>query len=128
MRLLLDTHAFLWFVSDDDKLSREAEALISEPENQIWVSTASLWEIAIKVKIGKLSLARPFATFIPEQLALNYFEELSVEQKHLARTLTLPLHHRDPFDRLLIAQALEEDLTLVSKDSTFAQYAVPLIW
>ena len=128
MNFLLDTHAFLWFIAGDDKLSPTARELIEEPTNQPLFSAASLWEIAIKVSIGKLSLAQPFATFIPEQLALNGINLLGIELEHTAVVSTLPFHHRDPFDRLLIAQAMVEKMPLISVDHAFGEYAVKVLW
>lgn len=105
MRLLLDTHTFLWFLADDPQLSPAARRLIEDGTNEILLSMASLWEIAIKVSLGKLTLGGAFATFIPDQLTLNAFGLLPIELAHVTAVAALPFHHRDPFDRLLIAQA-----------------------
>ena len=128
MRLLLDTHTFLWWVEDDPHLSRKARAAVSEPGNDCFLSLASSWEMAIKVSLGKLKLASPIERFIPDQLAANGFRELPIEFRHVARVARLPFHHRDPFDRLLAAQALEEDITVVSADKVFTPYRVRRIW
>ncbi|HSM91504.1 MAG TPA: type II toxin-antitoxin system VapC family toxin [Anaeromyxobacteraceae bacterium] len=128
MRLLLDTHAFLWWVADDAALSRAARKAISDPSNECLVSAASAWEMAIKVSIGKLSLGSDVRRFLPEQLAANGFEALPVSVAHATRVAALPFHHRDPFDRLLAAQALEERVPIVSADAIFRRYGVRRIW
>jgi PIN domain nuclease of toxin-antitoxin system len=128
VRLLLDTHAFLWWVSDDDALTPAARAAISDPANACLVSAASAWEIAIKVSIGKLTVAGDVRRFLPEQLAANGFEQLPISVTHAARVADLPFHHRDPFDRLLAAQALEERLPILSADTVFRKYGVKRVW
>jgi PIN domain nuclease of toxin-antitoxin system len=127
MKVLLDTHAFLWFVNDDPQLSLAAKTLM-ESEVDLLLSVASLLEISIKVGIGKLDLPKPFDVFIPEQLELNEIELLQIELKHLTPLTSLPLHHRDPFDRLLISQSLVEELTILSADKIFDRYAVNRSW
>ncbi len=127
MRLLLDTHAFLWFVDDNPRLSAHAKALL-ESDADLSLSLASLWEIAIKTSIGKLTLAHPFDLFISRQLPANGIELLNITTAHLARLTTLPFHHRDPFDRLLVAQALTENLTIVSVDAALDNYGVTRLW
>jgi PIN domain nuclease of toxin-antitoxin system len=122
MKLLLDTHVFLWFIMGSPHLSAEARALIEDEKNRKFISVASLWEIAIKSSIGKLSLSAAFDQLIPQQLSLNGFELLPIEIAHLATVTTLPFHHRDPFDRLLIAQAMTEQMPIVSSDSAFDAY------
>lgn len=128
MKLLLDTHSFLWFISGSDSISSTARALIEEPSNQPLFSIASLWEMAIKLSIGKLSLAQSFETLIPQQMKLNGIELLSIEIDHVATVAKLPFHHRDPFDRLLIAQAMVEQIPIVSADSAFSAYAIECLW
>jgi PIN domain nuclease of toxin-antitoxin system len=128
MRLLLDTHALLWFVSADPKLSLPAQQAIADPGNQKFVSIVSLWEIAIKHSLGRLDLQMPLADFINQHLTPGKITLLSMSIPHLLKVDLLPHLHRDPFDRLLIAQALTENLLLVSADAAFAQYGVPLIW
>ena len=128
MRLLLDTHSFLWFSGGDERLSREARAAIADVENDALLSVASLWEMAIKINIGKLKLPRPFGALIPEQLDVNEIEVLRSRWAHFATYIDLPLHHRDPFDRLMIAQAKAEDLRIVGKDRAFEQYDVRMLW
>ena len=122
MKLLLDTHMFLWFIMRSALLSADTRALIEDEKNRKFISVASLWEIAIKSSIGKLSLSAPFDQLIPQQLSLNGFELLPIEVSHLAAVTTLPFHHRDPFDRLLIAQALAENMPIVSSDPAFDTY------
>jgi PIN domain nuclease of toxin-antitoxin system len=127
MKLLLDTHAFLWFIDDSPRLSAQAKASL-ESDAELLISTASLWEIAIKNSIGKLTLAQPYETFIPQQLEQNNIEILPINLAHISVVCTLPFHHRDPFDRLLLAQALVEQLPIVSADTVFDMYAVERLW
>jgi PIN domain nuclease of toxin-antitoxin system len=128
MSLLLDTCALLWFLSNDPKLSAAARSAIEEPGNVRWVSPASLFEIAIKVRIGKLPLAAPFASVFPTKLTAADIHLLPLEPVHIEPLTTLPLHHKDPFDRLLAATALVEGLTLVSADTAFDAYCVTRLW
>jgi PIN domain nuclease of toxin-antitoxin system len=109
-------------------LSANARVLIEDLSNEKFLSVASLWEIAIKVSIGKLALSAPFETLIPEQLSVNGFELVRLEVTHAAALIKLPFHHRDPFDRLLIAQATVEQMQIVSIDSTFDAYQIPRLW
>jgi PIN domain nuclease of toxin-antitoxin system len=128
MRVLLDTHAFLWWVTDDPGLPRRARKVIASASHDILFSLASCWELAIKLSLGKLRLAAPFEKFLPDQLARNGFRELPVTFRHVARVRQLPFHHRDPFDRMLAAQALEDDLAIVSGDPVFRAYGVKRVW
>jgi PIN domain nuclease of toxin-antitoxin system len=128
MRILLDTHAFLWFIGGDVHLSAPARGLIEDETNDVLLSVASLWEMAIKVSLGKLNLGAPFETMIPEQLASNAIDVLPITFAHTARIVMLPFHHRDPFDRLLIAQSLVERLPLVSNEALFDAYGVQRAW
>ena len=128
MKLLLDTHAFLWFIMGNPNLSANARALIEDLANEKFLSVASVWEIAIKVSIGKLALSAQFNTLIPQQLSVNGFELLNLEVRHAAALINLPFHHRDPFDRLLIAQAIVEQMQIVSTDSTFDGYPIQRLW
>jgi PIN domain nuclease of toxin-antitoxin system len=128
MRLLLDTHSFLLFISGDEQMSGVARNLIGDINNDVLLSVASLWEIAIKVSIGKLALDKSFEAFIPEQLFLNEIEVLPIGLDDLSLVASLPFHHRDPFDRLIIAQAMTREIPIVGKDSAFAAYPVELIW
>lgn len=127
-RLLLDTHSFLWFVTADPKLSASAQRAIAIGSNEPLLSVASVWEIAIKVSIGRLPLPEPLHTFIPEQLRINRVEVSPIELRHTFEVARLPLHHRDPFDRLLIAQAMVESLPIISADAVFDNYPVQRIW
>lgn len=128
MSLLLDTHALLWWVDDAPQLSSKARQALLAWESECFVSVASCWELAIKVSLGKLGLRDSVERFIPEQLAMNSFRLLPIDFRHAARVETLPFHHRDPFDRLLIAQALTEKLTVVTSDPAFANYGVDCLW
>jgi len=128
MRLLLDTHTFLWWVSDNEALSDAAGARIADDRNECFLSQASAWEMAIKVGNGKLTLPAPVGRFVEEQLASNAFRLLPIELAHVAHVATLPFHHRDPFDRLLAAQALKEKLAIVSADPIFRKYGAKRIW
>lgn len=128
MKLLLDTHAFLWFIMGSAKLSATARALIEDAANEKFLSAASLWEMAIKVSLGKLKLAAPFAVLLPQQLSLNGVEVLPVKVEHTAVVAVLPFHHRDPFDRMLIAQAVVEQMPVVSTDAAFDAYAIRRLW
>ncbi|MGA7731655.1 MAG: type II toxin-antitoxin system VapC family toxin [Chloroflexia bacterium] len=128
MRVLLDTQAFLWFVSGDARLSADARQLIEDTSNERIISVVSLWEIAIKFSIGKLNLALPFAIFIPQQLHKNLIDQLDITFDHLATVTILPFHHKDPFDRLMIAQAIVEQVPVISIDSTFDLYGITRLW
>lgn len=128
MKLLLDSHAFLWWVQGTPPFGRRAAAAVSNPENEVVFSIASCWELAIKLGLGKLRLAQTLDQFIPEQLRLNGFSLLDIRLAHAVRVARLPFRHRDPFDRLLAAQALEEDLTIISADRVFRKYDVRVLW
>jgi len=128
MKLLLDTHSFLWFIGRGSKLSVNARMLIEDLSNQSVLSAASLWEVAIKVSIGKLSLGQPFETLIPREMSLNGIGLLEISFPHTAVVATLPFRHRDPFDRLLIAQAIVEQIPIVSCDTAFDSYTISRLW
>jgi PIN domain nuclease of toxin-antitoxin system len=128
MKLLLDTHAFLWFVWNHKNLSGIARTLMIDPRNEIYLSTASHWEIAIKSSTGKLTLTAPFRDFIEQSMAKNQFNPLTIEIAHSAVVWQMPFHHRDPFDRMLIAQALVEQMPIVSADPAFDAYGVQRLW
>ncbi len=127
MTFLLDTHTFLWFINDSPQLSVDAKNLL-EADVDLLLSVASLWEIAIKVSIGKLMLPDTYDKFIPQQVTLNNIEILPISMAHLAAVAVLPLHHRDPFDRLLTAQAMVEQVSIVSADVMFDSYPVSRMW
>ncbi len=128
MKLLLDTNAFLWFIEGSLRLSPHARALIEDEANEVFLSVASLWEIAIKVSLGKLHLVQPFEILIPQQLRLNGISLLDVTPDHVAGVITLPFHHRDPFDRLLIAQAQVEQMPILGDDPAFNAYPITRLW
>jgi len=128
VRLLLDTHAFLWFILDDPKLSDKARGLIADPENDAEISPASYWEIAIKISLKKYVLPEPYEIFMNRELKQNNFLILPIELKHTAVLTELPFHHRDPFDRLLIAQARSENIPLVSTDPVMDAYPIKRLW
>jgi PIN domain nuclease of toxin-antitoxin system len=129
MRLLLDTHTFLWFVAGSSSLSPTARSLIEDTSNQPLLSVASIWEMVIKLSLGKLSLAQPLDVFVTEQMARNGINPLSIELSHVLSVATLPFHdHRDPFDRLLVAQAMVEQIPLASADEQFDQYPTNRLW
>jgi PIN domain nuclease of toxin-antitoxin system len=124
----LDTHALVWYTHGDSKLTATAQAAIQNGANDIWISPASYWEIAIKVHLGGWQLNQPYHNFMDIVLYQYGFEVLPIRPEHTARLIGMPNHHRDPFDRLLIAQALVEGLTLVSSDVAFDQYGVTRVW
>jgi len=128
MNLLLDTHTFLWFIVGDSSLSQTARSAIEDVNNNRYLSVASLWEIAIKVSIGKFLLDEPFEILIPDQLAKNRIELLNISIAHAAMVASMPFHHRDPFDRLIAAQAKIEQFTLVSRDAAFNAYNAIRLW
>jgi PIN domain nuclease of toxin-antitoxin system len=127
-RFLLDTHTFLWWVSGAPELSSTARKTISDTGNECFLSIASCWEMAIKSSLGKLRLSKPVERFVHDLVTENGFRLLTIDLRHAAKVETLPFHHRDPFDRLLIAQAMTEKLTIVSADSMFSTYGVKLLW
>ncbi|MEI7869830.1 MAG: type II toxin-antitoxin system VapC family toxin [Candidatus Methylumidiphilus sp.] len=130
MKLLLDTHAFLWLLNDDYASLRGKAAvdLFLADDSMPFLSLASVWEMAIKIRLGKFDLQQPLAEFIPQQLERNQIELLPIGLGHIVQTMALPFHHRDPFDRLLIAQAMVEDMTLLSSDTAFDEYDVKRVW
>ena len=118
MKLLLDTHAFLWFIDDSPALSSRGKSLL-EADNELFLSVGSLWEIAVKLRLGKLTVAMPTESLMTEHLTTNNIEILPISVPHLVQVSILPLHHRDPFDRLIIAQAIVEQMPVVSADPAF---------
>ena len=128
MNVLLDTHAFLWFIEDSPKLSAEARSVIEDGSNAPLLNVVSLWEMAIKISLGKLVLTEPFETMVPEQLDRNGIDQLGIDFEHVTQVSKLPFHHRDPFDRLLVAQALVEELPIVSADGSLDAYGVRRLW
>ena len=128
MRLLLDTHAALWWIGDDKRLPAAARRTIAKAEAVRFLSVASAWELSIKSSLGKLRLPGPVGKFLEEHLPVNRIELLTITFADLTRVESLPFHHRDPFDRLIAAQALERDLAIVSPDRAFDKYGVKRIW
>ncbi|HTW58607.1 MAG TPA: type II toxin-antitoxin system VapC family toxin [Terriglobales bacterium] len=126
MNILLDTHTLLWALTDESKLSERVRKLL--PNATTWLSVASIWEILIETRNGRLRLPQPTGPFIMSRLVSNGVQILPVTADHVLRIESLPDHHRDPFDRMLIAQSLEERLPLVTADRFFARYPVELIW
>ena len=128
MKLLLDTHAFLWFITNDPSLSATARELIADPTNEIVISPASYWEVAIKISIGKYPLNVPFKQFFAHGIEGNNFSILPVEIRHASVLASLPMHHKDPFDRMIISQATAEQMPVVSADVAFDSYGVIRLW
>jgi PIN domain nuclease of toxin-antitoxin system len=128
MRLLLDTHTLLWSLTDVSRLSKKAKQLIEDGENDILVSAASAFEIALKTQLGKLRLPAKPSTFISEQMLQKDFRPLSITANHALYVFELPALHRDPFDRLLIAQSHLEQLPIITSDALISQYAIKTIW
>ena len=129
MKLLLDTQCWLWWFAQPERLSEEAIARIADEKNELWFSVASIWEMGIKVAIGKLPLPEPLDDYISSRMGQLGMRSLEITATHALRAAALPLHHRDPFDRMLIAQAQLEDINLVSADAIFRQYSdVSLLW
>ena len=130
MRLLLDTHAFLWFAEEDVNpfLPQATRELLEDGTNDLYLSVASVWEIAIKVSIGKLKLPEPIVNIVNLQISQNDIQMLQTKLTHFDVIETLPLHHKDPFDRMLAAQGLVENLTIVSLDAALDRYGVNRIW
>ena len=128
MKLLLDSHAFIWWDSNPDKLSPRALTLCQDRRNTLMVSVASLWEMQIKAQLGKLKLNIPMAELIEKQKETNAIKVLTISLEHILELGNLPTIHNDPFDRLLIAQARVEDAMIVSTDSIFAQYPITIVW
>lgn len=126
MKVLIDTHVFLWGLQHEERLSRRAQTLL--PVADVWISVASLWEIITKVQVGKLTLPAPVGEYLSAKLKANGVLVLQITFDHVKRLERLPLHHRDPFDRILIAQSLEEKLPIVTADPLFAPYALEVIW
>lgn len=128
MRVLLDTHAFLWFIQGDERVSREAEAIFLEPDNELFFSAASYWEICIKQALGKLGLAHGWQEVIDTELSTNSIGWLEIKKAHCQGILHLPPHHGDPFDRLLVSQAIAENMALLSADMNMRRYSVKTLW
>lgn len=128
MRVLLDTHALVWALGEPHRLSSRARAAITDPSTVVFVSLTSAWELAILQSLDRVRLTVPLGTLFTEGFAALRFHLLPIRLPHIARVADLPRHHRDPFDRLLVATALAERLTVVSTDRAFARYGVPVVW
>jgi PIN domain nuclease of toxin-antitoxin system len=128
MKVLLDTHVFLWAITDNPQLSRRAREIFAVGRNVLFLSAASVWEILTKVQVGKLPLPTPVGGYLKQQLTENDVQVLPILLAHILQLEQLPLHHRDPFDRILVAQSLEENLPIVTADPLLERYAATLIW
>ena len=128
VRALLDTHVFLWWITDDPRLSGRATELISDGGNELFFSAASGWEISIKAGLGRLEIPGDLERFVTDQLSRNAILTLPVHLSHALHTGALPGHHRDPFDRILVSQALLEKMPLVSADPQIARYPIDVVW
>ncbi|NVM20682.1 MAG: type II toxin-antitoxin system VapC family toxin [Desulfobacterales bacterium] len=128
MKALLDTHAFLWWITDDPRLSPRAREIIGDGNTELYLSAASGWEMAIKAGLGRLHLTDSLERIISEQLAANAIYSLPVQMSHALHVYTLPGHHRDPFDRILISQAILEHLPLLTIDPEIAKYTAEVLW
>ena len=127
MKLLLDTHAFLWYITNDPKLPRHAYDAIRDKSNEAWLSVVSIWEALVKYQIGKLPLPAPADQYIDERRRAHRISVLTLDANAVSNLLTLPPHHRDPFDRMLICQALQHELTIVTSDEQFRRYPAPVL-
>ena len=128
MKALLDTHAFLWWISDDPRLSEKAREIIADGRNELFFSAGSGWEISIKAGLGRLEVPENLQRFIADQLSRNAIQVLPIYLSHVLHTGTLPVHHRDPFDRILVSQAILEEMPLLSADSHLSRYLVEVVW
>jgi PIN domain nuclease of toxin-antitoxin system len=128
VRVLLDTHAFLWWITDDPRLSTSARAVIADAANELFLSAASGWEMAIKARLGRLEVAGDLPRVIPAHMASNAVQSLPVQMGHALSVHGLPDIHRDPFDRILVAQGLAEQMPILTQDENIAKYEVRVIW
>jgi PIN domain nuclease of toxin-antitoxin system len=128
MKVLLDTHAFLWWNTEDPQLSSRARELIADRENEVFLSVVSAWEISVKTAKGKLVLPEVPSSYILRRIALYRFQPLPVQIRHAVQVYDLPRHHDDPFDRLLVAQSQVESISLISADTDIRKYEVEVIW
>jgi PIN domain nuclease of toxin-antitoxin system len=128
VRILLDTHVFLWWNEASPELSKRAYALLSDPRNTLLLSVVSAWELVLKMQTGKLKLPEPASVYVPTRIAHYGIESLEVTLQHVLRCDSLPLHHRDPFDRLLIAQTLVEEVPILTADPLIRKYSAEVLW
>lgn len=128
MRILLDTHTFLWFIEGSPNLSNVARNLIEDQNNQRFLSIASLWEMSIKISRGKLAMGITLTELVQRDVYGNAIDLLAIKIEHLEQLAKLPFHHKDPFDRLIIAQSLAENIPIITKDSLFQNYLTRIIW
>ena len=127
MKILLDTHIFLWLLSGDGRLSKKAGKIFLCEDNDLYISVVSLWEISIKISLGKLKLADNWMAVIEDEMAINLIKLLQIRKWHCYKIVDLPLHHRDPFDRMLIAQAMIENMSILTCDDQFYDYDIKSI-
>lgn len=127
MRILLDTHIFLWYISGDKRLSDKIKNEVQDATNEVYLSTVSLWEIIVKYQLGKLPLPHPPEIYIAEQREKHLIASLSLDEQSVAQLANLPSIHRDPFDRMLICQALEHNLTIATMDKDITTYSISII-
>ena len=128
MNYLLDTHTFLWLISEPEKLSPKAKDIIKKPDNALFLSSASGWEVVIKTQIGKLFLPEQPDIYIPKQMELNSIELLAITMKHALNIFNLPYIHKDPFDRILISQSIIENIPIITSDTLITKYNVNIVW
>ena len=128
MKILIDTHALLWLITGDKQLSAKSSQIFSDTDNELFFSMASFWEICIKVSIGKLQLSDNWDTLIKDELTYNSIKLLPISEPHCLQVIQFPFYHRDPFDRLIIAQAVVEEMQIMTADNIFSQYEVKTIW
>ena len=128
MKVLVDTHAFIWALLQDHRLSPKAKQVLSSDESELYFSLASIWEIAIKIKTGKLNAIGSSVAYIRDEMEAYGLQLLPIRYEHILQLESLPIHHSDPFDRLLIAQAITESLPILTRDEKFAPYSIRLIW
>ena len=128
MKVLLDTHALLWLITDDERLSENARQIFLNKGHRLFFSAASLWEICIKKSVGKISLKNGWLQTIQAEMEVNTIQWLQIDMAHCAEVAEMPFHHRDPFDRMLVAQAIVEDMQLLSRDNRLSDYAIERVW
>lgn len=128
MKLLLDTHCWLWWLVEPEKLSETAIKAITNDKNELWLSVASIWEMGIKFKAGKLNLSQSPEILIPQQMQIDGISALSITPSHALLASALPLYHKDPFDRMLIAQTQQETMIILTNDLAFNSYNVKILW